>query len=612
MTTSIIKCRVDAFTNERFPNRNSGGWATLKLDATTDERKHAFLHFTVPDAVMRGANLTEALLRFTPKVDAGSTTGEVRRLTGGWKEGQITFSDAPSTTATNATGFTETWAGEIEVDVTDLISDAISAGEFLGFRITTTATAERRFHSSEAAADVRPTLELAWSTAPLSPDDLKPSGGRAASSASPRLSWSFRGRFGGQTQSGYEVEVRNASTLVSVEDTGEVVSSDAFHDMTEVLVEGTAYDWRVRAQDGDGLWSPFSEWVEFTFVGIGTVTITNPSLGIVNDTTPPFTWTYSGTQEEAEVTVFAKDTAGVYRNRHQLTRRVYSPTSYTPPQGVIKSQETDFYKVRVRVWPDADLEDISGAPSYAQDEQVFSFVLTEDVTAPADLTATPDLVAPKVALAWTRADAPDSFLVIVDDEVVAELDPTETFVSGTSYAQDYWGAVPGTEHTYEVAAVVNNEVSAANPTDAATIEVVGIWLVNPEAGTFVRIRGREQPSEVIGESGETLYPIGRNEPVRVRDSLRGREGTVSGHVSNESFLTAKAAEALLNEMNGIMGPFRYIGPPNRNFPVHIHSLSTPPDAELDGRYVASFAYEQVAEFTPLAGVVGSGGFSGGY
>jgi hypothetical protein len=619
MTLSIIQARIDAFSNQAFPDRNTGPQSRLRLDGTTGLIKRSFIDFNLPDAVLRGATVTAAVFKLYPRVAAGSTAGEIRRITGPWKEGRLTHNNVPATSTTNAVAFTGiTWAGELEFDVLDLVLDAISAGEMHGFRITISTSALRELFSSEAAGDGKaPTLEIDWSSNPPAPSDLRPSGERAVSTNLPTLSWAS-----GRAQSAFEVEVRDVATQTTHQDTGEVVSTDNFYTLTVALTPAEEMEWRVRMRDGDGLWSEFSEWVPFVHIAIGTVTISNPTVGgVVNDSTPPFIWTYSGIQAEVAVILYERDTQGTYVEKHRLSRRTYATSTYTPPQGIITSQDADRYMVQVQVWPDVDFEQIPGAPNHAEAERVFTFEKTASVAGPSSLSAVVgettdehlDPVLPRVSLSWERADAPDAFLLLVDDAVVAELDPADFFMSGTSYAVEYFGAVPNTEHIYEIAAVVNNEVSAVNPTDTATLCIAGIWLIDEEEGTFVRISGRDQLPEARGESGETVYPIGRPEPVRYRDSLRGREGSLTGKLIDEAFLSASEAEALVQAMNEKMGRYRLVSPPNRSFLIHIHDVATPPYAGRNGWFAVSLIYEQIADFhRPFAGSTSGVGYSGGY
>jgi hypothetical protein len=81
---------------------------------------------------------------------------------------------------------------------------------------------------------------------------------------------------------------------------------------------------------------------------------------------------------------------------------------------------------------------------------------------------------------------------------------------------------------------VGDVPSTFNPTDDLMTTVQGIWLIDADFAiptdeiTQVRLEDTQELPEQFGASVTTLYPIGSQRPVSIRENLRGYEGTISG------------------------------------------------------------------------------------
>jgi hypothetical protein len=282
------------------------------------------------------------------------------------------------------------------------------------------------------------------------------------------------------------------------------------------------------------------------------------------------------------------------------TGRVTSTdTSVTLPAGLLYTGILGI-KIEVRVWDTVDRQSIPGDPAYLS-------VTSGNVTysrsgAPAavpTLTAalSPTSTAPGVLLTWTRSVQPDYFSLRVDGvEVLPRIDPTEVFVSGTTYSMVYWGATPRVAHTYEVEAVVisggHTQHSSGNATQTLTTNPTGAWLIDPDDDTAVNIRGPNDSSEFgIGEIGTTYDVAGSRKPVRIVDSIRGYEGTISGNLlskaDRDTFLALKGRITTLQLVISDL-----------NFPVVVEEASaSPTQLAGDRMYGCSFGYFQVGDYT---------------
>jgi hypothetical protein len=205
--------------------------------------------------------------------------------------------------------------------------------------------------------------------------------------------------------------------------------------------------------------------------------------------------------------------------------------------------------------------------------------------------------SPGVRLLWERVEQPDWFCLSVDGvEVVQRIDPVDAFVSGDAYSYDYWGLTPGTEHTLEVEAVINDggplKHSEANALAAITTDPNGIWLVDPDDSLFVYIAGQDEVEGGIGRSGTTYNPVGQRRPVRRDDALRGYEDTVSGVLfsatQRDAFLTLvgrqKPLRLVLSDLNIQVEVEDFGAPPTpipgrNNFGCHFSFFQSEDDDE---------------------------------
>lgn len=599
-----IKTSIDAHVYESAPSTNYGGSVKLALNGGTgtDDRV-AFLHFTPPFEL--GATIVSAVLRLRTKgAWAGSQNVTASRVTSSWAEARVTWANQPTVTATNeATEAANALAdgATIELDVTALMQDVANGAPFYGFRLALSANVLRELHSSESpTASKRPELEVEWSQPPDPPSSLIPSGGRAVSLALPVLAWTFTDPGGGMAQASSQVQIDDAEDFATpLYDSGKFANTDSSWDLAATafagLAPGDVRYWRVRVWDQTDMESEWSDAVEFTRVAKGTLTLVSPpDGGTVDDLTPPVDWTFSGTQTAYYLVLQRATADGYWAGVYTSGRVASTDTDLTLPAGLIVTGET--YRLTLRVYDDVDRAVTAGDADYVEDVAEFTYARSGGPDPVTALTATPQEESPAVLLEWSRAVQPDYFTLKVDGvEVASRIEPTDVFVSGTSYAMLWWEATPRVESTYEVEAVVDSagslENSDGNATDAATTEPIGIWLVDPSDDLAVTIYGREPADLAVGESSATLQVLGSRAPVRIYGDVRGYEGSIGGVL-----LGADVRDDFL-ELKGRLTPLRLILS-DVNILVELEDSAVPP-TPIPGEplYLVDCAVVQVGDFS---------------
>lgn len=310
------------------------------------------------------------------------------------------------------------------------------------------------------------------------------------------------------------------------------------------LADGATTFWRLRLQDAAGIWSAYSAAVSFKRDDKGALSVTNPPSGTptVEDATPPITWTFSGETQAAYQIQITHTVNGVIVPDWDSGKVTSTATSITVPAGKINEPSSTTYTVAVRIWDNKQREATPGDPTYAEVVRAFTFV-PGATTGTTSLTAVPDATGrPKVVLTWTAATFPDRFNILRNSHVIAAaLDPTDTFVSGTTHTYTDQTPSPGRALTYEVQRVVNNVASATNSTAVATVNSTGIWLREPVAGLELYMDGRDGiPGFTLGEVAAVLQSIAPNaNKVPINQTLGGLEGRVQGMLTSKKGKTAQ-------------------------------------------------------------------------
>lgn len=630
--TQVVRTGIDTYVSEALPEQNFGQSINLKLDGTASNRKRAYIWFALP--FNPGDTVISALLRLEPRSGFGtSITVTAKRITGPrtWREWGETWTKAVSganaltTTTTHQATVSSGVATPFELELAPMLNDVAGGAKWFGVEVSIGASSVNAVHSSESEVwAARPKLTIEWAQTPKDPTDLKPSGGNQVGLAKPWLRWTFTDRTGRENQDAFQVQLNATDSWGSPGyDSTIIVSSDEFIDLANppsgapaftALTDGADRYWRVRARNEAGIWSDWTQAELFEYRTPGTVTVTSPSAGspIVEENTPPITWSFTGgnTQKTYEVILYKGETEAsygydygsiyggyIYNEIWRSGRKQGTDQTVTIPPHLIVETDSGLYQLEVRVWDQYQRQGMPGAPAYSSGKRVFTFQETAGVTAPTGLA----MSAPGLGYVqgdWSRTTMPDRWSICLNGKEIDQIEGAEAFVSGTSYRWKWAKVKPSVSATYGVRAIVktSNVLKHSNKnTVAYTYKVFGIWFNQVGTGHRVRLDDTQEIQVRPGRDSTVLRPIGSRALVQKVDRQGGYEGTVSGIVVG---LTDKA------EIERMAG-----NPPNTRYHLHFYddalvveitdiSQLQPVDGWVDGQpaFQVSIDWAEIGEF----------------
>lgn len=589
-STSLLRNPVDTWVGSSHPSANHAGTRVLSIE---NGAAYAFVFFNRPFPL--NAAIVEAkLYLYTRSAWNISPTLTVRRVLERWNVNRVNWNNQPDTggVVTQVTKSSAQVHDEWAFDVTSALQTVANGGVWYGFRVGTDG-ARKDLDANSAR------LEVTWSRAPQAPTTLNPSGGLAVATGKPTLSFDFTDHMGSTQLQAVHVQIDPSGTFgTPAWDSGVVAATEPELDLTTTsypaLAGGQETRWRVRVQDGSGLWSEWSDPVRFRRDNKGTLTIDNPGAApndFVSEWTPPIFWSLTGeTQKAWQVFVTpADDHTDVL---HDTGRTKGTDNSWTLPKRVIEDDER--YRVVVRVWDSKDRVRTPGDHVWTQAEREFAFREDGTPNPVTGLNANNLLPRPWVQLEWQRATAPDYFKVKRNGKVIEDdLDPDDLFVSGTTYRWTDKDAAPNRRHDWRVQSFVNGKSSANNPEVTAKAEVRGIWLVDRERDIDVLIRGREPGEWTMGEDATTHYPLGDTKPVRITQSLRGWEGHITGTLVTGAGLTAQEWQDRLLRIKSRPGEDLTLTLGQESLRVEAYNIVVAPTGNTPTNVLVEFDFHQV-------------------
>jgi hypothetical protein len=286
---------------------------------------------------------------------------------------------------------------------------------------------------------------------------------------------------------------------------------------------------------------------------------------------------------------------------HDSGKRTSTLDSYTIPAPVIKWSGIPYTFV-VRVWDDQDRETTPNDQTYVQVSRTAEYVFDATVDGVTALTATPLTPFPGVLIEWSRATAPDMFVLWRDGEVAYHsVDPSNYNTGATTYAISDPYADPKKQHTYMVQAVVNGKSSQTNPTATATPDCEGIWLHDVVRGIRVQLLGTDEGTWDMREVSAVYAPVNGTKSVVVTQALGGYEGSISGVIVSHDDVDIDEEEQKLWDLKSTPGTQYVLTLSNMSLQVVISNLviSPTPNQETQKRVSFKFYQQDNLPFTAI-------------
>lgn len=581
---------IDAWVSQARQSANRSRSDNLRVRNAVDDWARGLLYIKAPAPVTAGTTVIEARLVLHLKwASHADFTIRAIPVSSSWKGRQVTWDNQPdvrqsgllgTAASVDVTGARAANRGEnvwITFDVTDHLQAVADGAGWFGWRLgMMTEGVHANFFTSEVGAQWRrPRLVTEYSNAPAPPTDLSPSGGRFVSVAHPVLRYTYLDYGGNRDLLAHHVQIdpfdeTDTPNIDGRWNPGPLPASEPELDLSTTdypgLANGGLARWRIRAQDGAGLWSPWSDWASFERLNKGELVLNNPSAepdNFVQEVTPPITWTHSGPwpQEAYQVIIQQKMTSG-WENIFNSRKRSGDDQSLTLPWGVIRwanwtsdpQPDRPDWKVRteyravVRTWDGQGRQATPGDPVFYWDRQPFT--VREGATARVDnLAVAWQNPYPWVDVTWTRSTAPDQFLIVRGGRIIEAVTPDEVDQGDGTYRFRDKRVTLNREHVWAVFPVVNGEMAPLEGSHVrTTVKSQGIWLVNPNRAAWysgVQIFGFGGHASVdmaMEDQGEDYEIVGRSSPVRVTNALGAGKGSVSGVVVDTDKPNLKAWE----------------------------------------------------------------------
>lgn len=601
-----LKNATDSYVSEKYPTKNYSNVSRIYLaDGSSADTRYGYIYFGVPSG-MAGTTVSNAVLRlYSGSGFSGAVTLSIYRLTQKFTGNRVNWKSKPSATGTGQVSISKTSApsGTMwEFNVTSIMQSVANGAAWYGFRIQATNSSAKWIHSAQAATDYRPTLEITWSDAPDAPEKLIPDDD-AVSVAKPTLQWDFTDPSGDQTMKAFNLRLFSSEANAEL-NTSPLLDHTVESTLPECDLDSTTYAglalgatvwWRVRVQDGAGLWSGWSDHAFFRRVANGVLTITNPATtpnNFVSDSTPPFSWTFTGaTQKSFRVILTTPEEPAKYLWDSGIVTS--TATDITPVEGKIK-EVGKVYRLIVRVYDTEDRRALPDDPNYVEQIRDFTYTLSSSVAAPTNLTGTSGTYRSERTLEWERSTAPDYFVVFRNGVAVAIEEPSALFVSGTKYRWVDVDAAPRRDHTWSVGALVNGVTSSGNPTSTGRVKPISTTLSMPNNSKLIYLLNPEVAANQASSS-DIHYLVGDAPPVLITQSQRGYEGKITGVLTSQGMpVTADEQMKSLDYFRKNPGVLLKLVWVDKVLTVVVRSVTDQPIAYPDGTvdYLVSFEFFQ--------------------
>lgn len=539
MTTRTVHNGKDAVVEQDHPGKPRPGGTWLRAQPGEWE---SFIRMKSP--APRGVSVPVATWTFTQVDDvSGSVTAELQPLgTDGFQAGEVSWNNRPTNMTGVAAPLTKVSPNKGAKWVFDVSTayQAIANGTHnRGFRLKVTSGNQVKWYSLDASRH-RPILTVSWNKNPQQPTRLHPS--FAATSLSKWIQrCDFTDKAGDTSLRAVQVQIDAAGDFTTGIDfdSGEVLAESPQLDLATTAYAGLALDatttLRMRVQDGNSLWSPWSDPVTITRKAKGVLTLNSPGASpndYVTEYTPPVTWSFTGTQTHYRITV-ARST-DPKKLLYDTDRKQSTATTHTIPARVLSGVGP--FIVSLYVWDDVTREGTANDPAYVLAEREFTVQFDGTVTAAsAVVLETPPNGAPWRDLLITRATSPDSWTLVrselpagLESAVKTDVVPGDVQVDSTHWRVRDHTMRPGVTYRIRPRAEVNGKLASGGPTVDVVSDTTAIWLWDPEGeDTDYAVMGGRDWTAAMPDNAVTHQVMGAIETVRTVMGLNGLSGAVT-------------------------------------------------------------------------------------
>jgi hypothetical protein len=540
-----LKNAQDAYVNSAHPSTNYNNAAKMYLQ----DGAFGFMFFGQP--FPEGATIINSYLETYNGDDWGGTVNyKVALVDGKWTASKVKWNNKPGVTGPN-TVVSKTGADAGTLWHHDLTAQmqiiADGGADWYGLRLDIDGATRHWIHSTQSRkVAMRPVLVIQWSEGPETPSDLISDDWQVVSTLKPTFRFDFNDVFGDTDMGGYQLQISNTESFADIAfDSGDqdsVIPECDLNDFAFALTANADFYWRVRVRDETNVWSEYSHVASGTHSAYEVLTLNGPSTDtpIIEESTPPFLWSQTGTQTKYRFQIVDPETMDILFDTGEVTS---ADEELTPPSGVF-TVPGKVYRWNMSTWDDKTRASTPGFPPFVT--QSLDFTFTPSATPAKVLTLAIDKTAdyPGAVLTFTCTTPPDSFTVIRDGKVYQDnIDPVDVFVAGTTYEFIDTKVKNRTEHTWEVARVVNHQMSTDNPTVTERFAIVGPWLMEPDGSNAIMLLEADVDPG-LSEASQVVYPQG-GKPFVVIQSLWSYVGTATGTLTDDN-LVGVTAEELYN------------------------------------------------------------------
>jgi hypothetical protein len=288
--TNLVITRV----KENSPSTNYN--SDLKIGTRTDPGNNmdavGYVYWVTPFPA--GASIISATLTYftTPMAENVAHNFKWTRLNQTFDASKMTYPTRPLSFISGDKNISKTGVladkTRWDLDITDWMQTVASGGKWYGLKVIASEAILRYFYS-ELYSDttLRPFVTITWSDKPRAPGSLSPAGGRAVGVSKPTVKAQFLDVSGSVQLASVQVQIDAANDFTSGidYDSGTVSSTVPELDLSRTdlpggvwagLSDGATTYWRIRFQDGAGLWSDWSASTSFKRDDKGVLTMTNP------------------------------------------------------------------------------------------------------------------------------------------------------------------------------------------------------------------------------------------------------------------------------------------------------------------------------------------------